>query len=101
MRVSRRITEQKGKFMKLINKRADQLSIGDRVLREPIVPTGEPAERLFLGNTRVEGFFGGEFGVITELRLEGNDDIVVTGWLSTGEFNFTTSIGNQSLILGN
>ena len=92
---------ERGKFMKLISKRADQLCVGDRVLIEPIkaLAEGEPAERLFVGSTPVKEFFGGEFGLITELRLEGNDDIVATGWLSTGEFNFTTSIGNQRLIL--
>ena len=86
--------------MKLISKRADQLCVGDRVLIEPIkaLAEGEPAERLFFGSTPVKEFFGGEFGLITELRLEGNDDIVAKGWLSTGEFEFTTSIGNQRLV---
>lgn len=86
--------------MKLISKRADRLCVGDRVLREPIkqLAEGQPAERLFVGGTVVEEFFGGEFGVITRLSLVG-DDVIVEGWLSTGQFEFTTSIGNQNLVL--
>ncbi len=95
------VTEQmKGKYMKLISKRADQLCVGDRVLIEPIkaLAEGEPAERLFVGGTLVEEFFGGEFGLVTDLSLV-NDDVTVKGWTSKGEFEFMTSIGNQQLVL--
>ena len=81
--------------MKLTYKRVDQLSVTDMVFVESFNRHTEPADRLMVGATYVEDFKGGEFHTVTSLELVG-DDVIVKGW----DFEFTTSQGNQFLVLG-
>ena len=90
---------ERGKFMKLIVKSANELCIGDMILLESDLPSQdlhERATRLFFGDSKPDNFTGGTFCMVTELSLSGDDVDVHCGNQDRG---FSTSYGNEFLVL--